>query len=176
VSVRQRAAGRAHYNYFRDFDPAIGRYVEADPLGVKMGNSLYPYVRANPERMVDPLGLGEYDWLDDFRACMRWGGGNCGAVAFASAVAEDFKPIQRLCESLNQGLTCTAHCTGEEFFGTIGNFATAVGKETLLKSLEHVAETTATLWVKRGVPIIAIGFYAYDVYKIAKCTTNCLKE
>jgi RHS repeat-associated protein len=22
-----------HYNYFRDYDPAIGRYVEPDPIG-----------------------------------------------------------------------------------------------------------------------------------------------
>ena len=34
-----------HNNYFRDFDPAIGRYVQSDPIGLLGGSySLYVYV------------------------------------------------------------------------------------------------------------------------------------
>jgi RHS repeat-associated protein len=46
-----------HYNYFRDYDPAIGRYLETDPIGLAGGNNLYTYVGANPVNLVDPLGL-----------------------------------------------------------------------------------------------------------------------
>jgi len=34
-----------HYNYFRDYDPSIGRYVESDPLGVQVGINTYLYVQ-----------------------------------------------------------------------------------------------------------------------------------
>jgi RHS repeat-associated protein len=50
-----------HYNYFRDYDPTIGRYEQSDPLGIKAGNNSYSYVDSNPLRSVDPLGLAR--WL-----------------------------------------------------------------------------------------------------------------
>jgi RHS repeat-associated protein len=47
-----------NYNYFRDYNPAIGRYVEADPIGIQKGkNHLYGYVNANPVTGIDALGL-----------------------------------------------------------------------------------------------------------------------
>ena len=30
-----------HYNYFRDYDPATGRYLETDPIGLAGGANLY---------------------------------------------------------------------------------------------------------------------------------------
>ncbi len=46
-----------HYNYFRDYDPTTGRYIEADPIGLDGGMNLYAYVEGNPLIYVDPLGL-----------------------------------------------------------------------------------------------------------------------
>jgi RHS repeat-associated protein len=46
-----------HYNYFRDYEPGIGRYIQSDPIGLSGGHSTYSYVRASPLRLVDPLGL-----------------------------------------------------------------------------------------------------------------------
>src|SRR5688572_30423088 len=46
-----------HYNYFRDYDPAIGRYVQSDPIGLRGGMNTYGYVDANPVRGSDRLGL-----------------------------------------------------------------------------------------------------------------------
>jgi len=46
-----------HYNYFRDYDPASGRYIEADPIGQLGGINLYTYSLNNPVRFTDPEGL-----------------------------------------------------------------------------------------------------------------------
>lgn len=45
-----------YYNYFRDYDPAIGRYVESDPIGLNGGINTYGYVGANPATHSDPDG------------------------------------------------------------------------------------------------------------------------
>jgi len=46
-----------NYNYFRDYEPATGRYVESDPIGLRGGASTYAYVGDNPLFGIDPSGL-----------------------------------------------------------------------------------------------------------------------
>jgi RHS repeat-associated protein len=57
-------------NWNRDYDPSIGRYVQADPLGLIAGHNIYTYVEGDPLKSVDPFGL----WQITFSGGDAFGG------------------------------------------------------------------------------------------------------
>ncbi len=56
------AAGLMHYRA-RAYDPALGRFLQADPILFGGGMNLYAYVANDPVNAIDPLGLQA--WQDD---------------------------------------------------------------------------------------------------------------
>ena len=51
-----QAESGLHQNWMREYDPTLGRYIQADPLGLVDGASVYGYALQNPGRYVDPRG------------------------------------------------------------------------------------------------------------------------
>jgi RHS repeat-associated protein len=125
-----------NYNYWRDYNPVIGRYVESDPIGIQQGsNHLYVYAENNPLLKTDPrgknvyscvrpldatlgsliyqyLGLGyEYLWVDSMNAGFGLGP-KMGYKALATALGLSSSPIDFVpgtieTESSRDGSTCS---------------------------------------------------------------------
>jgi RHS repeat-associated protein len=53
---REDAETGLYQNYLRDYDPTIGRYAQADPLGLRGGLNGYGYALNNPLYWTDPTG------------------------------------------------------------------------------------------------------------------------
>jgi len=45
------------YNYFRNYDPGLGRYVQSDPIGLAGGLNTFIYAGSSPLMYIDPIGL-----------------------------------------------------------------------------------------------------------------------
>ncbi len=81
-----------HYNANRDYDPASGRYVQSDPIGLNGGQwSTYSYVGSDPAGSIDPEGLAactvlfpDYPIEYTEGKTSTWLGGHGGVVTYDS--------------------------------------------------------------------------------------------
>lgn len=61
------AATGQFYNHNRYYNPELGRYMEADPIGLEGGLNPYTYAGSNPVMNVDPSGLISEMSIGDMR-------------------------------------------------------------------------------------------------------------
>ena len=118
-----------HQNWMREYDPTTGRYLQADPLGLVDGASVYGYALQNPGRYVDPRGediigpaaegFGSY-----YGGILKCIAGGCSDVrvgqagaAFAKALAENPGLAECLLKLLDNIKEDQIAFTGGRFIG-----------------------------------------------------------
>ncbi|CAM5363483.1 RHS repeat-associated core domain-containing protein [Rhodanobacter lindaniclasticus] len=71
------AETNTNFNHFRTYEPATGRYLQSDPIGLGGGTSTYAYVGSDPLNGFDPGGLVK--WTGSYGSL---GGGAIGGSYF----------------------------------------------------------------------------------------------
>lgn len=94
-----------HYNYFRGYDPSLGRYVESDPIGLRAGLNTYAYVGGAPLNYVDSLGLDR-----------------CNCIALSGVRPSTTKSGVRMQKICTYDCTCTFTACNQEVTRTISDF------------------------------------------------------
>jgi RHS repeat-associated protein len=145
---RDRETGK-HYNYFRDYDPAVGRYVESDPVGLKGGLSTFGYVKASPLTKTDERGLYP---ADSDPKCFYTGECKCATAECAAGLRP--APPPKNCSA-----ACAAECFAAKFGG--GMLAThLVGKTPVdlsswLSLIVHSCALASGSWLGQGFALMS---------------------
>jgi RHS repeat-associated protein len=166
-----------NYNYFRDYDPATGRYVESDPIGLKGGTNTFSYALQEPILHFDPTGLTTYE---GYVRCLaeRAAGDysrNCTWQLFASAV--EIEKFAANCGAVGNGVVCAATCTAKQIVGD-GVWGVAINAHKLAATtvLERIAKEAAEEGVRRGATSVLLIDRVYDVVGATICTVKCVKQ
>jgi hypothetical protein len=156
---------RATYNYKRDYDPAIGRYIESDPIGLAGGSySTYTYARGNPLSYFDPYGLASC-WLFDCPSLPQGvvnvgvglGDGIIAALTLNQVSGQDVRDLIPYTRGTNGGAdSCSKSYSYSYAFGVYDALIAEVGAGAIEAGIEPgIRATVATLQLLTGTGEVA---------------------
>ncbi|MEO1662778.1 MAG: RHS repeat-associated core domain-containing protein [Pseudomonadota bacterium] len=157
------AGSGLYHNWHRDYDPSLGRYIQADPLGIAAGQSVYGYVRQEPTNLVDPKGL---IWES------AWDAAN---AAFSGGRAAGFAMQGRWDEAgdemVNLGADLAAMCTpgvpagSRRLANNISDFCAAIKKKCVSQCTDQ--------WIED--PNSLPGSGSNTSGRMRKCVRRCMR-
>lgn len=133
-----------NYNYFRDYEPRTGRYVESDPIGLAAGLNQYSYVNSKPFTQHDFFGLeGSGPWNRNPFESMYERGLRDGKIAQAlNLLAEHAAELKRKnIRNVDQFYHCLGACRATK----------ATGDRTMVLALMSGKESIDYLRNKLGL-------------------------
>jgi RHS repeat-associated protein len=99
-----------HYNYFRDYEPGSGRYVQSDPIGLDGGENTYGYTLSNPILYQDAQGTTAVatalPWI---KVCIAAGAGAAAALLTRALISYAY------CDTCPLTMEETEECKKERY-------------------------------------------------------------
>jgi len=111
----------------RDYDPALGQYVQSDPIGLAGGSNTYGYGAGNALRYLDIFGLKEQSLFEaEISLGLQLGAsGRAGAISFSGGLdLGTFRTGTGQTETaITQGAELSFGVSDFEFGGRVGRSA-----------------------------------------------------
>jgi RHS repeat-associated protein len=139
------------YNWHRFYDPRVGRYTKADPIGLEGGWNRFGYVGANPVSYIDPDGRFALNAVGGFGGAVFGGAfGFFSAISYQMAGCKKFSDIDWWSVGSSTGLGAVSGAITGASFGAGGLYFQAAMGLTAGMGTGHVAGAIAGGMEKYG--------------------------
>ena len=181
-----------HYNWNRYYNPATGRYISSDPIGLAGGLATYNYAMISPLVFFDPEGLEWIDINDHIGGLTEkkiFGTNQCGCILKTFIGLDDFVVLSAIWYGVDQTGGSQKKPRGGVAGGGRSKDATSKMSQRAYDEYQKLkAEGRATAAdlqkekairrsgrriIRRWVPLLGLVQLTYNVIEYEDCAKTC---